>query len=452
MAACIFAPCTTGPFPRMISCSSCLRDIFAKIIDFGGKRDDNELGAKRLLQPPFFEPSDSVPQQNLLSSRLKMKAAFGHRFHVSPTVVVRAPGRINLIGEHTDYNDGLVFPAAIDKAVTVCVGLSESARCEILAHDWAESAKFDIPGGVQPRQSWARYVWGMLDGLGLLNPDMERNGFHCVFGGDIPPGAGLSSSAALCTGIGLALNALYDLGFDRAAIAQMAQRAERDFAGVNCGLMDQYASLFGRAGHFLQLDCRDLSYEYVPADLGEYRLLLCDSRVKHALADSAYNRRRAECAEGLATIQQHFPHCLSLRDATLEMLHKIEAQVTQPVYARCKYVLEENTRVQTVAQALRTGDLATVGACMYATHRGLRDDYEVSCAELDCLVDLTLDFPDVLGARLMGGGFGGCTLNLIHQFAIARFQALASERFVAAFGKQPLFYEVNIADGGQVIA
>lgn len=370
---------------------------------------------------------------------------------MSPTVVVRAPGRINLIGEHTDYNDGFVFPAAIDKAVTVCVGLSESERCEIVAHDWAEAATFEISGGVQPLQSWARYVWGMLDGLGLLNPGMERRGFRCVFGGDIPPGAGLSSSAALCTGIGLALNELYGLGFDRAALAKIAQRAEREFAGVNCGLMDQYASLFGREGHFLQLDCRDLRFEYVPAELGEYSLLLCDSRVKHALADSAYNRRRAECAEGLAAIQLHFPQCLSLRDATLEMLHAIEPQVSAEVYMRCKYVLEENMRVHTVAQALRAGDLATVGACMSATHRGLRDDYAVSCAELDFLVDLALDFPDVLGARLMGGGFGGCTLNLIHATAIARFQAHVRDRYTAAFGTQPLFYEVHIADGGQVI-
>jgi galactokinase len=381
-----------------------------------------------------------------------MKAAFRHRFQVPPTVVVRAPGRINLIGEHTDYNDGFVFPAAIDKAVTVCVALSGTGRCEIVAHDWAEEVAFDLTGGLQPQPSWARYVWGMLDGLGLLTSDLARNGFQCVFGGDIPPGAGLSSSAALCTGIGLALNELYGLGLDRTALAKIAQRAEREFAGVNCGLMDQYASLFGREGHFLQLDCRDLSFEYVPADLGEYRLLLCDSRVKHALADSAYNRRRAECAEGLAAIQLHFPQCMSLRDATLEMLQTIDAQATAEVYARCKYVLEENTRVQAVAQALCAGDLATVGACMHATHRGLRDDYAVSCAELDFLVDLALDFPDVLGARLMGGGFGGCTLNLIHATAIARFQAQVRDRYTAAFGIQPLFYEVNIADGGQVIA
>jgi galactokinase len=380
-----------------------------------------------------------------------METAFLQRFHVVPTVVVRAPGRINLIGEHTDYNDGFVFPAAIDKAVTVCVALSGSERCELVAQDFAEEVVFDLSGAEGSQHAWMRYVWGMLDGLGLLEAGATRNGFCCVFGGDIPPGAGLSSSAALCTGLGLALNALYDLGLDRAALAKVAQRAEREFAGVNCGLMDQYASLLGRAGHFLQLDCRDLSFEYVPADLGAYRLLLCDSRVKHALADSAYNRRRAECAEGLAAIRQAFPQCASLRDATHAMLHAIEPQVSAEVYLRCKYVLEENQRVITVARALRAGDLATVGACMSATHRGLRDQYQVSCAELDFLVDLALDFPEVLGARLMGGGFGGCTLNLIHGAAIARFQAAASDRFAAAFGSPPLFYEVHIADGGQVI-
>jgi galactokinase len=374
-----------------------------------------------------------------------MKSAFHTHFSGPPEVVVRSPGRINLIGEHTDYNEGWVFPAAIDKAMTVEIG-SGFMNVEVVATDFGERFFIDYFGGrTPPKPAWGKYVEGMIRGMGLWYTSME-----IAFGGDIPIGAGMSSSAALCVGLGLAFNELFGLGLTREQIAKIAQETERE-AGVNCGLMDQYASLFGRAGHFLKLDCRDLTFEYVPADLGDYALLLCDSRVKHSLADSAYNRRREECAEGLHAIQHLFPECESLRDATLDMLKSVESFVPDAVADRARYVIKENLRVAAVAEALPRGAFETVGQCLYATHDGLRDEYEVSCSELDFLVDLTRPMPEVAGARLMGGGFGGCTLNLIRKAAIPQFQEKIAAQYFLKFGIEPPFYAVQISDGGQVI-
>ncbi|MBK9452719.1 MAG: hypothetical protein IPN95_25520 [Bacteroidetes bacterium] len=247
------------------------------------------------------------------------------------------------------------------------------------------------------------------------------------------------------------MNELHGLGLERAEIARIAQQAEHEYAGVNCGLMDQYASLFGRAGHFLKLDCRDLSFEYVPADLGEYSLVLCDSRVKHSLAESAYNQRRAECAEGLRLIQRQFPQVQSLRDADLNMLKTVGWEMSPEVALRCKYVMEENARVGFVAEALQKGEIKAVGECLYATHAGLQHDYAVSCAELDFLVDLTGSLEYVAGARLMGGGFGGCTLNLVNHNYLTAFEAHLKNGYERNFGITPHFYPVKISDGGSIL-
>ncbi|MEY3442301.1 MAG: hypothetical protein RLZZ519_582 [Bacteroidota bacterium] len=376
-----------------------------------------------------------------------MKSAFESHFFSRPDVVVTSPGRINLIGEHTDYNDGFVFPAAIDKAMTIEVGHG-LVDTEVFAADLNEQYLITFGGGKQgPMPSWAKYVLGMIVGWGPF----RMGGTLIAFGGDIPVGAGLSSSAALCVGIGLALNELHGLGLSRAEIAKIAQQAEHEYAGVKCGLMDQYASLFGREGHFLKLDCRDLSFEYVPADFGDYRLVLCDSRVKHALADSAYNQRRAECAQGLSILQRQFPQVQSLRDADLTMLKTVGWEMPPEVALRCKYVIEENARVGFVADALRRGDIDLVGECLYATHHGLQHDYAVSCAELDFLVDLTRPLGYVAGARLMGGGFGGCTLNLVHQNSLETFETHLRTGYELNFGITPHFYPVKISDGGRIV-
>ncbi|MBP6638689.1 MAG: galactokinase [Bacteroidia bacterium] len=375
-----------------------------------------------------------------------MKSAFESHFFASPAVVVRSPGRINLIGEHTDYNEGFVFPAAIDLAMTIEVGPGQISS-EVFAADLNEQFLINFNGGNGPVPSWAKYVLGMIVGLGPRNIPPTQ----IAFGGDIPVGAGLSSSAALCVGIGLALNELHGLGLERAEIARIAQQAEHEFAGVNCGLMDQYASLFGRAGHFLKLDCRDLSFEYVPADLGEYSLVLCDSRVKHSLAESAYNQRRAECAEGLRLIQRQFPQVQSLRDADLKMLKTVGWEMSPEVALRCKYVIEENARVGFVADALQKGEIKTVGEYLYATHAGLQHDYAVSCAELDFLVDLTRSLEYVAGARLMGGGFGGCTLNVVNHNFLDQFEAHLKSGYERNFGITPHFYPVKISDGGSIV-
>lgn len=381
-----------------------------------------------------------------------MEVAYLTRFRSTPKIVVNSPGRINLIGEHTDYNDGFVFPAAINLGMNISVGLAQGANRgfdEVIAADRNQWTRIESQRGVMPKQSWLRYIWGMLDGLGLLGVD--RRGFLLSFGGNIPGGAGLSSSAALCVGLGLALNELYDLGYDRATIAKMAQRSEREFAGVNCGLMDQYASLFGKAGHFMKLDCRNNSFEYVPAELGEYALLLVDSRVKHGLASTSYNKRRQECQQGLSYIQKQFPRIRSLRDADKRILLATQKLMPETIFKKLRYVTEENERVQQVAQALAKGDLEQVGACMFATHEGLKHDYEVSCAEVDLLVDIAKSMPYVLGARIMGGGFGGCTINLLKKSEIPAFTKLVAAQYQMSRGKEAKFYEVKITDGGHFL-
>lgn len=396
----------------------------------------------RVLNFPFPLPK-LIPE---------MEIAYLTRFRAVPQIIVRSPGRINLIGEHTDYNQGFVLPGAIDQAITISVGLMSSSQSpydELYAADRKQYLRLETQRMRAPEQSWTSYIWGMLDGLGLLG--RRRRGFRLCFGGEIPTGAGLSSSAALCVGLGLALSELYDLEWNRDDIAHIAQRAEREFAGVNCGIMDQYASLFGRAGHFMKMDCRDLTFDYIPAELGDYTLLLCDSRVKHALAATAYNRRREECAIAVEVLQARYPQIFSLRDARRDMLPTLQAHVSPEVYKRCKYVIEENERVHIVADALRAGDMATVGECLSATHEGLQHDYEVSCREIDFLIDLARPLPYVLGARLMGGGFGGCTLNLILKSEIEDFKALLSPQYFKRFAKPLLFYEVHLSDGGSYL-
>ena len=376
-----------------------------------------------------------------------LMAAFERHFGLAPALVLRAPGRINLIGEHTDYNDGLVLPAAIDKEIKFALGPNGTDRIRLAAldlDDTYEVALTDIaplPGG-----HWANYQLGVV--AGLLGRGAPVPGFDCAFGGDIPSGAGLSSSAAAECGVAWGLNELLGLGLDRMTLAHISQTAEHAYAKVMCGLMDQFASLFGRAGHVVQLDCRSLAYEYFPFDTTACRLVLCNSGVKHALGDSEYNTRRAECARGVAILQRTNPALQSLRDATLPEIEAAAAELGAVVARRCRYVVEENQRVRTLTAHLAAGHpLRHVGELLYASHAGLRDLYQVSCRELDVLVELARAAPGTYGARMMGGGFGGCTLNLVATGEVDAFVAHMTRGYREQLGLKLETYVTTLADG-----
>ncbi|MDQ2771274.1 MAG: galactokinase [Bacteroidota bacterium] len=375
-----------------------------------------------------------------------VQAVFELRFGYAP-LLVRAPGRVNLIGEHTDYNGGFVLPAAVDKEMSFAVGLNGGAHIRLVAHDLGDetvvlaSAADISPGPVH----WANYL------LGVANEFQRRGvavpGFDCVLAGTVPMGAGMSSSAAVECGLAFALNELLHTGFDRLELARIAQLAEQTYAGVQCGILDQFASLFGRAGQVVRLDCRSLDYQYFPFDTTACRIVLVNSGVKHSLASTEYNTRRQECERGVAVLRQQYEAIVSLRDATLEQLEAVRAGLDATVYRRCAYVIQENARVEAACRHLEAGDLAAFGQQMYASHVGLRDDYEVSCVELDALVEAARAVPGVLGARMMGGGFGGCTINLVVPEQVENFIAQVSDAYEQQFGRRPETYQTTIVDG-----
>ena len=376
--------------------------------------------------------------------------SFRRRYGYVP-LLVRAPGRVNLIGEHTDYNGGLVLPAAIDKEVVFAVGLNGTDTARLFSYDKQEFQEVALDQGVlQPGSTlWANYLAGVVAQFqqrGIAVP-----GFDCVFGGSVPMGAGLSSSAAVECGLAFALNELLKTGLSRLKLARLSQQAEHEFAGVQCGIMDQFASLHGRAGHAVQLDCRSMEYHYFPFNSDAYHLVLCNSGVKHALADSAYNTRRQECERGVAIIRRHVPATQSLRDVTLAQLETHRAELGLVVYRRCRYVVEENLRVVAACQYLAAGNMPAFGQQMYASHAGLRDDYEVSCPELDVLVQVAQAHPRVLGARMMGGGFGGCTINLLPAHAVADFITTATLAYQEQLNRPLETYQTTIVGGVSVL-
>ncbi|RMG71402.1 MAG: galactokinase [Bacteroidetes bacterium] len=361
---------------------------------------------------------------------------------------VRAPGRINIIGEHTDYNLGYVLPAAIDKGITFRIGTHSGTRCRLDAANLDQSYVFDIadiPGPEADMPGWARYLVGVVAELQAAGHTV--GGFDAAFGGDIPIGSGLSSSAALECGLAWGLDQLYGLGLDRMALAQAAQRAEHTYPGVKCGLMDQFASLHGQAGQVVRLDCRSLDFAYFPFDTETYRLVLFNTKVEHSLAGSEYNTRRLQCEEGVLRLQAFFPDIASLRDVSPDMLAAHAGDLPEIIYQRCAHVVHENARVLATCDALAAGNLAAVGSHMFASHDSLQHQYEVSCEELDFLVDQVREDPAVLGARMMGGGFGGCTLNLVQREAVPALQKRIEAAYSARYGRAPETYIVRIMDG-----
>ncbi|WP_285569111.1 galactokinase [Geothrix limicola] len=362
-----------------------------------------------------------------------------------PELIVRGPGRVNLIGEHTDYNLGFVLPAAVDKAIWLAMSPRADGRCRFHSVDLNESCEVDLKDLARSEHHWANYLLGVI--TEFLADGRSLGGVDCAFGGDVPIGSGMSSSAALECGFAFGLNELFDLGYDRLALARLGQRAENRYVGVACGIMDQFASLLGREGRLIRLDCRDLSFEYAPFERSDLRVVLCDSRVRRTLAGSEYNVRRTQCETGVALLAGQYPGVKSLRDVTPAMLQAHRKELNPVVFRRCDYVVRENGRVLEACEALGRSDFEAFGALMNASHDGLRDDYEVSCAELDILVNGARTIPGVLGSRMMGAGFGGCTISLVEEGALTDFSVCMADIYRKGLGTEPRIHECRLTGG-----
>jgi len=364
-----------------------------------------------------------------------------------PVEVRRAPGRVNLIGEHTDYNDGFVLPMALEFAIEMAGRLRPGPEVRVHSRDYRESVAFRVDRPIEPDPAhlWSNYVRGVL--WALAQAGIRLEGMDLAFGGDVPQGAGLSSSAALEVVTAEVVRGLTGFAIEGPDLARLCQKAENDFVGMKCGIMDQFVSLMGRADHALFLDCRSLEHELIPLELGDHLIAIVDSGVKHELVGSEYNRRREECGAGVAALRRRFPAILALRDATLKDLALCAEELSPTVQKRCRHVITECGRVLESKQALRRGDLARFGRLMNASHDSLRDDYEVSCPEIDLLVDLARAVPGVAGARITGGGFGGCTVNLLAGSALERFKDLVPARYAKETGITPRLFLTRAADG-----
>lgn len=380
----------------------------------------------------------------------KAREGFARQFNGATGSVYASPGRINLIGEHTDYNGGFVFPGAIDKGMVAEIRLNGTEKIRAYAIDLDEYAEFGFSNENEiPSQGWAKYIFGVC--REIIKRGGKIGGFDTAFTGDVPLGAGMSSSAALESTYAYALNDLFSLGIDTFELAKIGQATEHNYVGVMCGIMDQFASLFGKKGSLMLLDCRSLEYEYYPFNPEGYKLVLLDSVVKHELASSAYNKRRQSCENVAAAIRKNHPEVEFLRDASMEMLEEVKGVVSEEDHMRAEYVIEEVQRVMDVCDALEKGDYETVGEKMYGTHHGMSKLYEVSCDELDFLNDIAKKC-GVTGSRVMGGGFGGCTINLVKEELYDAFVKEAFKAFKEKFGHEPKLYDVVISDGARKLS
>lgn len=379
----------------------------------------------------------------------KVLQDFQRSFNEEP-MIVRSPGRVNIIGEHTDYNNGFVLPAAIDKAVYVAVSPRNDVSIKLYSGEFDESFETSLKTLKPTEKGWPNYILGVVDQL--IKRSYPIKGFNLAIDGDVPIGSGLSSSAAVECATVFALNELFKLGIEKKELPFIGQKAEHTFAGVMCGIMDQFASVFGKKDHAIKLDCQSLDYEYVPLVLEGYKILLLNTNVKHSLGSSEYNTRRAQCEQGVAWVKEHHPGVNSLRDVNMEMLHKYVQPKDEVIYKRCKYVVEEKERLLTGCEDLKRGDLRSLGKKMFETHDGLSKEYEVSCEELDFLVDAVRDNPDVVGARMMGGGFGGCTINIVKEEAVDGLIDQLEEKYRAKMGMDLSAYIAQIENGTSLLS
>jgi len=380
----------------------------------------------------------------------KVKTKFNTYFK-GDCIIIQSPGRVNLIGEHTDYNDGFVLPAAINKSIFLSMAPNELDKFRFYALDKQESFETNFSGKLKKSEmGWPNYLLGVVDRLQKHGYELQA-GFDCVFGGNVPIGAGLSSSAALEGGVLYGLSQLFEWDIPPVEMAQIAQEAENKFVGVQCGIMDQFISLNGKKAHAMKLDCRSLEYEFYPFNFRDIRIVLCDTQVRRELASSEYNVRRAQCENGVEVMQKYDPKVSSLRDVTHDFLMAHKEEFDPTVFQRCKYVIEENQRVLQACADLQSNDLVSFGKRMYASHAGLRNEYEVSCSELDILVDAARDIEGVMGARMMGGGFGGCTINLVKKDKLESFRDQVTEIYSRKTDYKLKVYTTKVSGGTHLI-
>lgn len=377
--------------------------------------------------------------------RNRIQEEFKQRFGNNATLYA-SPGRVNLIGEHTDYNLGFVLPGAIDKGIYVAIKPNSGKISRLYSVDYNETIEIDM-NGEKPEQQWACYIYGVVQEMQKRGARVEA--FDAVFGGDVPLGAGLSSSAALESVFGYAINDIFGLGFSRADLAKIGQMTEHNYVGVRCGIMDQFASLFGEKGKVIRLDCRTLEYELEPFSPQNCKVVLIDSMVKHSLASTQYNVRREQCEAGVAIIGKHVNGIESLRDIDADMLNTYKGEMEEIVYRRCNYVISENQRLLDGCEALVKGDYKVFGEKMFGSHDGLSKDYEVSCEELDFIANIARNTSGVLGARMMGGGFGGCVIGLVEDSAYDNYIDQVKSKFNHKYNLTPRIIDVVIGDGAR---
>lgn len=378
--------------------------------------------------------------------------AYQDIFGSAPEFLVRAPGRINLIGEHTDYNGGFVFPAAVGHEVQFALGKSGSEdQCGLYALDLKARHDFKLSEMTPlPPNSWENYLIGVASEIQATGRSIH--GFNLVFTGNVPRGAGMSSSAAVECGTCFGLSKLFDLNIPKVEMAQIAQLAEHHYAGVMCGIMDQFASVLGKANYAFRLDCESLDYDYFPFQLQDYALVLCNSNVTHNLADSGYNERRQQCEEGVNILKEHIPGLTSLRHASLEQLFVLQSELPELIFRRCKYVLEENARVNAFAKALQRADIQHAGELMKQSQRGMQNEYEITCPEIDFMAEFANARPETLGARMTGGGFGGCTINLVQRGSEQSFIDELDQAYQKKFKKSITPIPITVADGVSLLS
>ncbi len=376
----------------------------------------------------------------------RVEQRFLKEFNENPTIKVSAPGRINIIGEHTDYNNGFVMPGAVEHAILFALSPAKGSSSTAVALDQNEIFSFSIDDlGNTSAEGWQQYIVGVAAEIKKSGKDIDN--FNVVFSGTIPMGSGMSSSAALECGLCFGLDQIFGLDLSRIEMAYIGQKAEHNYVGVKCGIMDQFASVMGAYNKVMMLDCQSMDFEYLPLDLKDYSLLLINSNVHHSLASSEYNVRREQCEEGVSLLKQSFPDVKSLRDVSMDQLESVENNMDPIVYKRCKYIIEENERVLAIREALKADDIVKVGQILQTAQNGMRYEYEITCPEIDFLAGYANDLPQVLGSRMMGGGFGGCTINIVETAYIDKFISGVSDAYERQFNKTPTPIKVSIGNG-----